>query len=164
MRLPNGPSIWPTRPIVSAVLCGNNVWHQEPKEIAPGVSVRCAVSCLPLRLYLLSESRSNSDRSGGWMCLVERFAAPGSPTGAGNMSRCFRLRIVRRAFPFPLAHHGLCVRITAGVGTIGSHAMLGGDHRSGASLSLAFPLFSSPASSRRKRHTKRLNQGRVISL
>ena len=31
------------------------------------------------------------------------------------------------------------------------HAMLGGDHRSGASLSLAFPLFSSPASRRRKR-------------
>jgi hypothetical protein len=41
--------------------------------------------------------------------------------------------------PRPLARS---VRITAGVGRIGSHAMLGGDHRVCALLSLAFPLFS----------------------
>ena len=57
------------------------------------------VSCLPPRLYLLSESRSCSDRSGGWMWLVERFAAPGSSTGAGNTSRCFRLPASAEGFP-----------------------------------------------------------------
>jgi hypothetical protein len=77
MSLPNGPSIWPTRPIGSRVLYVNTVWHQEPKEIALGVSAPSAVSCLPLLRCLLNENRSSSDRSAGWMWQVERFAAPG---------------------------------------------------------------------------------------
>jgi hypothetical protein len=72
----------------------------------------------------------------------------------GNTSRCFRLRKFRRAFPLPLAHRVLCVRITAGGGTIGSHIMPGGDHRNGASPRLSFPLFSPPTSMRRKRQTR----------
>jgi hypothetical protein len=83
MLLPNGPSIWPTRPIASAVLCENNVWHQGPKEIAPGVSVLCAVSCLPLLRCLLSASRSCSDRSGsrgcGWSSASPHLDDPLAP-------------------------------------------------------------------------------------
>src|SRR2546421_5846753 len=73
----SGPSTWPTRPIVSPVLCESSVWHQEPKEIEPVVLVRSVVSCLHPHLCLLSASRSCSDRSGGWMWLGEHFAAPG---------------------------------------------------------------------------------------
>ena len=150
MLLPNGPSIWPTRPTVSAVLCEHNVWHQGQKEIAPGVSVLCAVSCLPLLRCLLSESRSSSDRSGGWMLggWGRSSASPhlDDPTSAGNMSRCLYSRKCRRALLLPLAHRVPCARIIAGVGRTGSHAMPGLDHRNCVSPSLAFPLFSPPTS------------------
>ena len=76
-----------------------------------------------------------------WMWRVERFAAPGPPTGVGNTSKYLRLRSCPRAFPFPHAHRARYVRITAGAGTPGSHAMPGGGHRTCASRSLVFPLF-----------------------
>jgi hypothetical protein len=31
MRLPNGLSTWPTRPIVSAVVCGSSAWRKAAK-------------------------------------------------------------------------------------------------------------------------------------
>jgi hypothetical protein len=103
---------------------------------------RSVVSCL--RLHLWSENPLFLDRCGGWMWSVERFAAPGRPIGVGTMSRCLNLRTFPRAFPLPLAHHVPSVRVTAGVGVIGSHAIPGSDHLNCVSPSQAFPL-SSPA-------------------
>jgi len=59
----NGLSTWPTRPIVSTVLCGSSAWHQGPKAIGRVAEVGSAVSCL--HLPLLSESPSSSDRCAG---------------------------------------------------------------------------------------------------
>ena len=49
-------------------------------------------------------------------------------TFANNTSRSSRWPTCHRTFPLPLAHRVRCARITAGVGKIGSRAMLGGDH------------------------------------
>jgi hypothetical protein len=76
------------------------------------------------------------------MWQVERFAAPGWPTGAGNTSRYFRWRTCPRVFSLPLAHRVPYVLIAAGVGMIVSHAMPGGDRHNCALRLLAFPLFS----------------------
>jgi hypothetical protein len=145
MLLPNGPSIWPIRLIVNAVRCGNNAWHQEPKGIAPGASVLCAVSCLLRRLCLVSESRSCSDRSGGWMWQGERFVAAGSPTGAGNMLRSFHWFRHSESFCLHRVRRVPSVLITAGVGRIGSTAMPRSDPRTCVSVSLAFPLVWLPS-------------------
>ncbi len=51
--------------------------ERRPKGIEPVALVRSVVSCLHPHPYLLSASRSCSDRSGGWMWLGEHFAAPG---------------------------------------------------------------------------------------
>jgi hypothetical protein len=133
-------SIWPTRPIVSVVLCGSSAWQEAAKGdrarrvsavrrlLPPPASVeRKPITLGPMRL--------------SWMWRVERFAAPGPPTGVGNTSKYLRLRSCPRAFPFPHAHRARYVRITAGAGTPGSHAMPGGGHRTCASRSLVFPLF-----------------------
>src|SRR5258707_14996149 len=140
MNLPSVPSTWPTRLIVSNVLCGSSAWHQGPKAIGRVASVRSAVSCL--RLPSLSASPSFSDRCGGSMWQDERFAVPGSPTCVGHMLRCFPwLGPSKRPSPL-LVHPVRCVRIIAGVGSTGSHAMPGGDHPNCALPWLGFPLFS----------------------
>jgi len=133
------PSTSPTRPIVSAALCGSSAWHQEPKAIGHVASVRSAVSCLHLRL--LSESLSCSDRCGGWMWLVERFVAPGWLTGVGSTLRSLPWFRPSKRFCLLLAHLVPSVLITAGVGRTDSTAMPGSDHRTCVSVSLAFPLF-----------------------
>jgi hypothetical protein len=104
-------------------------------------SVPSVVSYLMLRLW--STILIFSEPSGGWMSLVENFAARGWLIGAGNMSKWSRLLRSPRAFFLLLAHRVQFVHITAGVGATGSHAMLGGDHPNCASQWLAFP-HSSP--------------------
>ena len=121
------PSTWPTRRIASTVLSGSSAWHQGPKEIEPVASVRFAVSCL--RLPWLSESPSFSERCAGSMWQGEHFDAPGSPTGVGNMWRCFLWLELSRRPSLLLVHPVPCGRIIAGAGRIGSLATLGGDHR-----------------------------------
>ena len=113
---------------------------QEPKAIVRVESVLFAVSCP--HLPLLSASLSCSDQYAGWMWQVDHFVEPGSPTGVGNMWRCFPWLKSSRRPSLLLVHPVPCVRIIAGVGRIGSHATPGGDHRNSVSLSLAFLLFS----------------------
>ncbi len=120
------PSTWPTRPIVSAVRCGSSAWHQGPKETGRVAEVGSAVSCLHLPRF--RESPSCSDRCAGSMWPVERFAVPGSPTGAGNMLKCFHWLRPSRRPSLLLVLLVRCVRIRAFVGRIGSHATPGGDH------------------------------------
>src|SRR5258708_922307 len=139
MPLPNEPSTWPTRLIVSAVLCGSSAWHQEQKEIGRVGSVRSAVSCL--RLPLWSTSPSFSDRCGGSMWQVEHLSVTWMPPCVGNTLRSFPWVRPSRRPSLLLVHPVLCVHITAGVGRTGSPAMPGSDHRNCVSLSLAFPLF-----------------------
>src|SRR6266568_7386254 len=86
---------------------------------------------------------------------VEHFAVAGPPTGVGNMLRCFHWLKPSRRPSLLLVHPVPCVRITAGVGTLGSLTTPGGDHRSSVSLSQVFPLFSPPASIRRNGPTER---------
>ena len=100
---------------------------RRPKEIEPVAEVGFAVSCL--RLPWLSASPSFSDRCGGSMWQADPFVAPGSPTGVGNMWRCFHWLKPSRRPSLLLVHPVPCVRIIAGVGMIGSHATPGGDHR-----------------------------------
>src|SRR5713226_1468030 len=139
MPSPSVPSTWPTRPIVSAVLCGSSAWHQGPKATGRVGSVRSAVSCL--RLLLLRDSPSFLDRCGGSMWQAGPFAAPGPPTGVGNMWRCFHWLDPSRRPSLLLVHPVPCVRIIAAVGRIGSHATLGGDRRTCGLPSLVFPIF-----------------------
>src|SRR5947209_16213568 len=73
---------------------------------------------------------------------VERFAAPGQPTGVGNMWRCFPWLKPSRRPSLLLVHLVPSVRIIAGVGRIGSHATVGGDLHRRASRSLAYLRFS----------------------
>src|SRR5918912_182425 len=75
------------------------------------------------------------------MSQVERFAARGWRIGAGNMSRYFLLRNCPRMLLHLLVRHVPCVRIPAGVGAIGSHAMPGGDRPNSGSRSPASPPF-----------------------
>jgi hypothetical protein len=110
-------------------------------------SVLSVGSCPHLPLLSMSESRSCSGRCDGWMWQVERFAAPGPLIGASNALRCFHWLASPRAFRLHPAPLVLCVRITAGVGKIGSHATLGRDHLNCASQLLAFP-HPSPATSK----------------
>jgi hypothetical protein len=65
-------------------------------------------------------------------------------TGNDGIEYVFRLRLRKcpRVFLLLLAHRVQFVRITAGIGSIGSHRTLGGDHRNYASPWLAFQLFS----------------------
>jgi len=58
------------------------------------------------------------------------------------MLRCLYLRKCRKRLLLPLVHRVPCARIIAGVGSIGSHAMPGGDHHNSGLVSLAFRLFS----------------------
>ncbi len=58
----------------------------------------------------------------------ERFAVAGSPTGVGNMSRCFPWLKPSWGPSLQLVHPVRCVRIIAGIGMIGAHATPGGDH------------------------------------
>ncbi len=76
------------------------------------------------------------------MWQLVRFAAPGPPTGVGNMWRCFPWLKASGRQNLLLVHLVPFVRTIAGVGAIDSHAMLGGDHCSCVSPSQAFPLFS----------------------
>jgi hypothetical protein len=62
----------------------------------------------------------------------------------GQFVEVLALTEISKSVPLPLAHRVRCVRITVGVGKIGSHAMPGGDHPNYASRLLAFP-HSSPA-------------------
>jgi hypothetical protein len=73
---------------------------------------------------------------------VERFAVPGPPTGVGNMWRYFHWLKPSRRPSLLLGHPVPSVRIIVGVGMIGCYVMLGRDFRNGASVSLAFLLFS----------------------
>lgn len=70
------------------------------------------------------------------------FVALGWHTGAANMSRYFRLRKCPKAFRLLLAHRVRFGRIIAGVGSIGLHRTLGGDHHNFVSPRLSFRLFS----------------------
>src|SRR6266516_431129 len=69
----SGLSTWPTRPTVNPVLCGSSAWHQGPKAIGRGASVRFAVSCL--HLPPLNESPSFSERCGSRRC-GSSYASP----------------------------------------------------------------------------------------
>jgi hypothetical protein len=73
------------------------------------------------------------------MSRLERFAAPGWLIGAGNMSRCFLLRKCLNMPLHLLVHRVRYVRITVGIGVIGSQEMPGGDQPNCALRSLAFP-------------------------
>jgi hypothetical protein len=75
-----------------------------------------------------------------WMWQVERFAVPGSAIGAGNMSKCLHSWKFPRVLLLLPVHRVRYARITAGVGTIGSPAMSGGDLRNYESLLLVSPL------------------------
>jgi len=83
------------------------------------------------------------------MWRVAHFAALGWPIGAGNRSRFFHCLKSRRVFLPLLVLPVRSVRITAGEGLIGSHAMPGGDHHKCASLLLEFLHFSLYMSVRR---------------
>ena len=74
------------------------------------------------------------------MWLGERFVADGWPTGVGNMLRCFPWLKASGRQNLLLVHPAPFVRAIAGVGAIGSHATLGGDHHNCVSPSQAFPL------------------------
>ena len=133
-------STWPTRLIGSRVLCGSSAWHREPKEIGRGAEVGFAVACL--HLPFLSESPSCSDRCGSRRC-GRSSASPylDRPTSVGNRWRCFPWLGPSRRPSLLLVHPVPCVRIRASVGTTGSPAMPGSDHRTCVSLELSFPLF-----------------------
>jgi hypothetical protein len=147
------PFPWPTRLIVCNVLCGSSISTQQPKAIVLVGSVLSVVSCLHLPLW--SENPSLLDRCGGWMWQVERFAAPGRPTGVGNTLRSFPWFRPSNRFCL-LAHRVLCVRIRAFVGMTDSRATPGGDLRNYVSLSLAFRLFLLSTRPRRNQLTKKL--------
>jgi len=72
---------------------------------------------------------------------VERFAAPGQPTGVGNMWRCFPWLKPSRRPSLLLVHPVPSVRIIVGVGMIGWYVMLGRDLPNGASLPAFVPAF-----------------------
>ena len=72
-----GRLAFPTRRIVSNVLCGSSAWHRGPKVIGRVALVQSPGSCL--RLPWLRASPSFSDRCAGWMWQDERCAAPGHP-------------------------------------------------------------------------------------
>jgi hypothetical protein len=156
-------SAWPSRPTLSTVACGSSAWQKAAKgeRARRGSRVRrllpppAQVSPKPI---MLGSMRLSS------MWPVERFAVPGSPTGAGKRLRCFPWLGPSRRLGLLLVHPVPSVGIRASVGMIGSHLTPAGDHRRSVSLSQVFPLFSPPASRGRKQQTKRFHQGCVIAL
>jgi hypothetical protein len=133
--------VFPTRPIVSVVLFGRSVWRKAQKVIVRAGSVLFVVFCPHLPRLSVSESLFHSDRYDGWTWQAERFVAPGPLIGTVNTPRSSRLLNTLRGVSLHHVPLVRCVRITAGVGPIGSHATPGGDHRNCVLLSRAFPLF-----------------------
>ena len=103
-------------------------------------SGQCCPSSLVSTCHGSSENPSLLDRCGGWMWQVERFVAPGPPTGAGNMLRSFPWFRPSRRQNHLLVHPVPSVRTIVGVGKIGSSASPGGDRHICVLVSLAFPL------------------------
>src|SRR6266516_1017351 len=140
-RMPslNEQSTWPLWTTVKSVPSVSSVWGEGPEAIVLVGSVLFAACCLPIPL---SSLRWESwQRHGGWMWQADLFVEPGSPTGAGNTSRCFHWLRAPRMFLLLLAHLAPYVLIVAGVGTTGSRGTPGGDHHTCASALLVFPLF-----------------------
>jgi hypothetical protein len=78
MSLPNGPSIWPTRPIGSRVLYENNVWRKAAKgDRARRVSAVRRLLPPPAPVPLERKPIPLGPIRLSWMWQVERFAAPG---------------------------------------------------------------------------------------
>jgi len=105
---------------------------RSPVGIGRVALVQSAGSCL--RLPWLHASPSFSERCGGLMWQDERFAAPGQPTGVGNMLRCFPWLKPSRRPSLLLVYPVRCVRIRTFVGRTGSPAMPRPDHRNCVSL------------------------------
>lgn len=83
--LPNAPSTPAFRAIVGNVCCVSNVLGKERRETVLVGSVPFAAWCPRLRRSRLRPE--SGPRCGRWMWQAELFVAPGSPTGASNMSR-----------------------------------------------------------------------------
>ncbi len=95
--------------------------------------------CRPPSLACACCCCAQAHRSGIDAALV--VAAPGPPTGVGNMWRCFHWLKPSQRPSLLLVHLVRCVRIIAGVGRIGSHATPGGDHRTCVLPWLVFLIF-----------------------
>jgi Transposase DDE domain len=133
LRCPAGASLW-----LSEVR-QENAFTQRAVYLAYQTDCqRCSLR----EQCLASRAKGDRARRAGWMWQVEHFVAPGPPIGVDNMSRCLNWLKPPRTLHLHPALLALYVRIIVGVGMIGWYVMLGRDLHNGASLWLAFRLFS----------------------
>jgi hypothetical protein len=110
-----------------------------------------------LTLSVICRTRSSSSRS-------DTVGGCSRPSASSHLDRPLALEVTSKSFPWQkfqkkhplhLVLLARCVLIIAGVGTIGSHAMPGGDHHVCAFLRLSFPFFLLSASVRRNEQGQR---------